>query len=66
MGESPPQGALDGPWIAPDEFVYSLTGKTFWSTGHFTLFGSDAPFYGMYPFLVGLPMALFGNAQDFC
>ncbi len=52
---------LDAPWIAPDEFVYSITGRTFWSTGSFSLFGSDAPFYGIYPFLTGLPIALFGS-----
>ncbi len=54
--------ALDAPWIAADEFIYSLVGRTFWSGGGLTLFESHAPFYGLYPFLVGIPLALFGPA----
>ena len=53
---------LDAPWIAPDEFIYALSGESFWSTGSLTLFGAAAPFYGIYPLLVGLPIALFGNS----
>src|SRR6476619_7172004 len=31
---------LDAPWIAPDEFIYALSGESFWSTGSLTLFGA--------------------------
>ena len=50
------------PWIAPDEMVYGLIGRSFWETGRFTLLGSDAPFYGLYPVLAGLPPAVFGTS----
>lgn len=55
--------ALDAPWIAPDEFVYSLIGRTFWSTGGLTLFEGKTPFYGLYPLLTGAPLVLFGQAR---
>jgi hypothetical protein len=50
------------PWIAPDEMVYGLIGRSFWETGRLGLLGGDAPFYGLYPVLAGLPEALFGTA----
>ena len=50
------------PWIAPDEMVYGLIGRSFWETGRLDLLGGDAPFYGLYPVLAGLPEALFGTA----
>ncbi len=42
--------------------VYGLIGRSFWHTGRLALLGSDAPFYGLYPVLAGLPAALFGTA----
>lgn len=51
---------LREPWIAPDEMVYALSGRSFWETGHLTLLGSPAPFYGFYPIFAGLPLAVFG------
>lgn len=48
------------PWIAPDEMVYALTGRGFWQTGQLKLVGLEAPFYGFYPLLAGLPLTLFG------
>ena len=54
--------SFDGPWIAPDEMVYGLIGRSFWETGHLGMLGGDAPFYGLYPVLAGLPEALFGTA----
>ena len=50
------------PWIAPDEMVYGLIGRSFWEAGRLALLGGDAPFYGLYPVLAGLPEALFGTA----
>lgn len=54
--------SFDTPWIAPDEMTYALAGRAFWETGHPTLLSTDAPFYGLYPLLAGLPLALFGTA----
>ena len=51
------------PWIAPDEMVYGLIGRSFWDTGRLALLGGNAPFYGLYPVLAGLPGALFGTAD---
>ena len=55
--------SFEAPWIAPDEMIYALSGSSFWATGHSTLFGAAAPFYSLYPLLVGLPIHLFGPAQ---
>src|SRR5262245_12183470 len=52
-----------GPWIAPDEMVYALSGGSFWHTGDLRVLGTDAPFYGLYPLVAGLPLALFGVAD---
>lgn len=52
--------SLDAPWIAPDEFIYSLIGRSSWSTGGVSVFGGNAPFYGLYPHLIGVPLALLG------
>ena len=51
--------ALDNPWIAPDEMLYALSGRSFWETGDLRLFDGSAPFYGLYPLLVGLPLHVF-------
>jgi hypothetical protein len=40
--------------------VYALSGRGFWQTGQLQLVGLRAPFYGLYPLLAGLPLALFG------
>lgn len=54
---------LEAPWIAPDEMVYGLIGRSFWETGHLDVLGVDAPFYGLYPLLAGLPGTLFGPTE---
>ena len=54
---------INGPWIAPDEMVYALSGRSFWETGDLRALGTDAPFYGLYPILVGLPLALLEPAH---
>jgi hypothetical protein len=47
------------PWIAPDEALYGLLGRTFWEQGRLGLLGGDVSFYSLvYPLLVGLPLAL--------
>ena len=54
--------SLEAPWIAPDEMIYGLLGRSLWATGHGSLLGQPAPFYGGYPLLVGLPLHLLGVA----
>jgi hypothetical protein len=54
--------SFDAPWIAPDEMIYGLVGRSFWATGHGSVLGAAAPFYGVYPLLVGLPLHLLGPA----
>ena len=51
---------VDAPWIAPDEMLYGLLGRSFWQTGQMRLFGTGAPFYGYYPVFAGWPLAAFG------
>ena len=48
--------SFEAPWIAPDEMIYGLLGRSLWATGAGSLIGGDAPFYGGYPLLVGLPL----------
>ena len=50
---------VKSPWIAPDEMVYALLGRSFWETGHMHAL-SSAPFYGFYPVFAGLPLAGLG------
>ena len=50
--------SLEAPWIAPDEMIYGLLGRSLWETGEGSLLGQPAPFYGGYPLLVGLPLHL--------
>lgn len=48
---------LEAPWIAPDEMIYGLLGRSLWA-GDAALLGEAAPFYGGYALLVGLPLHL--------
>jgi hypothetical protein len=52
---------FDAPWIAPDEMIYGILGRSFWKTGHMQLLAGNAPFYGFYPLVAGLPLAAFGT-----
>ncbi|MCY7301658.1 MAG: glycosyltransferase family 39 protein [Thermoleophilia bacterium] len=54
--------SFEAPWIAPDEMIYGLLGRSLWETGQSSLLGQPAPFYGGYPLLVGLPLHLLGVA----
>ena len=33
---------MDLPWIAPDETIYALLGRSLWEDGSFTLLGAPA------------------------
>jgi hypothetical protein len=52
----------DAPWIAPDEAIYGVLGRSFWETGHLSVLGAHTAFYGLYPLVPGLPVALLGPA----
>jgi Dolichyl-phosphate-mannose-protein mannosyltransferase len=46
------------PWIAPDEMVYGLLGRSLWSTGTLAILGGPTPFYSvLVPAFVGLPLS---------
>ena len=50
--------AFDPGWIAPDEAIYSLLGRSLWDTGSATLLGSGGYHALAYPALAGLPLTL--------
>ena len=55
--------SLDAPWIAPDETIYALLGRSLWTDGSLSLPGADTAFVSLvYPALIGLPLTLFGPA----
>ena len=52
---------VDLPWIAPDETIYALLGRSLWEDGWPSLLGTGAASYSfVYPALIGLPLA-FGD-----
>jgi len=58
--------AIDAPFIAPDEMIYALLGRSLWSTGHLSILGADTPFYTLlYPAIAGLPLSLGELATGF-
>ena len=52
---------VDGLWIVPDEMVWGALGRSLWEDGSFSLFGAEAPLFGVvYPAIVGGPLVLAG------
>ena len=50
---------LDVPWIAPDESIYALLGRSLWEDGSPSLLGAAGRSYSLvYSALVGLPLTL--------
>ena len=50
-----------GPWISPDEMIYSLLGLGLYQTGHLSILGAPAPYFSLVvPAFVGLPLSLGG------
>lgn len=45
-------------WIAPDEAIYSLLGRSLWESGSATLLGTGGYHALVYPALAGLPLTL--------
>lgn len=49
------------PWIAPDEMVYGLLGRSLWLHGSLEILGGPTPYYSLLtPAFVGWPLAAFG------
>jgi hypothetical protein len=49
------------PWIAPDEMVYGLLGRSLWLHGSLSILGGPTPYYSLLtPLLAGFPLAAFG------
>ncbi len=46
------------PWIAPDEMIYGIIGRTLYSSGRLAIDGAQSDFYSLvYPGLIGGPLA---------
>jgi hypothetical protein len=55
---------VDAPWIAPDEQLYGLLGRSLVSGDGLTLLGAPVAYYSLlYPLLVGLPF-VWANLED--
>ena len=55
---------VDAPWIAPDEQLYGLLGRSLVSGDGLTLLGQPVAYYSLlYPLLVGLPF-VWANLED--
>jgi hypothetical protein len=55
---------VDAPWIAPDEQLYGLLGRSLVHGDGLTLLGESVPFYSLlYPLVVGLPLLVGGLAH---
>jgi Dolichyl-phosphate-mannose-protein mannosyltransferase len=47
------------PWVAPDEMLYALIGRSLWLHGTLTVRNAATPYYSLlYPALIGGPMLL--------
>ncbi len=52
---------VEAPWIAPDEQLYGLLGRSLVAGDGLTVLGEQIPYYSLvYPLLVGLPFAWAG------
>ena len=46
------------PWIAPDEMIYGLLGRTLYDSGRLAIENAHSDFYSLvYPALIGGPLA---------
>lgn len=50
---------VDAPWIAPDEHLYGLLGRSLAAGDGLTIVGASVPYYSLlYPLLVGAPFVV--------
>ena len=55
---------VEAPWIAPDETIYALLGRSLWHSGSLSLLGGDTGFYSLvYPAVIGLPLSVLGPSS---
>ena len=48
-----------GPWISPDEMIYSLSGFSLYHSGHLDILGGPTPYYSFFmPAFAGLPLSV--------
>ena len=51
--------AFTVPWVAPDEMLYALIGRSLWLHGTLTVRNATTPYYSLlYPALIGAPLLL--------
>jgi hypothetical protein len=51
------------PWIAPDEIIYGLLGRSLYQDGTLSVLGGTTPYFSfVYPALIGAPLAFLGPA----
>lgn len=54
------------PWIAPDEMIYGLLGRTLYSSGRLAIENANNDFYSLvYPALIGGPLAWLSPARGY-
>jgi hypothetical protein len=54
------------PWIAPDEMVYGMLGRSLWLHGSLSILGGPTPYYSLLtPLLAGFPLAAFGLGRGY-
>jgi hypothetical protein len=55
---------VEAPWIAPDETIYALLGRSLWRSGSLSLLGGGTGIYSLvYPSVIGVPLSLFGPSS---
>jgi hypothetical protein len=58
--------AVPTPWIAPDEMIYALLGRTLYRTGRLAIEGAHSGYYTLlYPVLIGGPLAWASPARGY-
>src|SRR5204863_377888 len=54
------------PWIAPDEMVYGLLGRSLYEHGTLDILGGPTPFYSfLTPALAGFPLSVFDTGTGY-
>jgi hypothetical protein len=54
---------IAAPWIAPDELIYGLLGRSLYTDGSLRILGAETPYFSVvYPALIGAPLTVLGGA----
>ncbi len=55
---------VEAPWIAPDETIYALLGRSVWGSGSLSLVGGVTGGYSLfYPAAIGAPLSVLGPSS---